>query len=152
MTSINALFYWRLIANTSIFDFLLILSIIFKILITGTSYSCSTTSLPSSLSLFNSAVSTQHNLQLFLLFTFVLIISPIYPFPFTKPPSWQLHQAAHHHDVTTVHIYKSCSTSFLSNPRKLTGCWEPCMHSFAFSSGIHFYLSFGHLFSLILPF
>jgi hypothetical protein len=101
---INALFYWGLISNTSIFLFLLILSIIFKIWINGTSYSCSTKSLLLSLSLFNSAVSIQHNLQLFLLFNFTLIVSPIYPFPITNttlmttPPScsppWRNHRRA----------------------------------------------------------
>jgi hypothetical protein len=149
---INALFYWRLIANTTIFSFLLILSIIFNILITGTSYSCSTTSLLSFLSLFNSVVSTEHNLQVFFSSLSPSLYRKFTPFLSPTPPSWQLHQAAHHHDVTTVHIYKSCSISSLSNPRKLTGFWVPFIHYFIFPSGIHFYLRFDHLFSLTLPF
>jgi len=149
---INVLFYWRLIANTSSSSFLLILSIILNILISGASYSCSTTSLLSSLSLFKSSVSTQRNLQLFLLFIFSLIISPIYPFPITNTILMTTPPSCSHHDKTTVHIYKSCSFSSHSNPRKLAGCWVRFIHYFVLPSGIYFYLRFDRLFSLILPF
>jgi hypothetical protein len=74
------------------------------------------------------------------------------PFLSPTPPSWQLRQTSHHHDVTTLHIYKSCSISSLSNPRTLTSCLVPFMHCFVFPSGIHLYLRFDHLFPLILPF
>jgi hypothetical protein len=123
---INASFYWQLITNTSIFPFLIFLSVIFNILITWTSHSCSTMSLISSLSLFKSALSTRHNLHLFSSLHFhPHVYHQFTPFLSPTPPSRQLHQTAHHHDVTTVQIYKSCSTSSLSNPRNLTGCWVP---------------------------